>query len=75
VAFAWLAVRPARALFGRNETLRVEALLVRGIVWRHLISLRTWRRERPRRTEDDASLPAFEPVNLGPRQRRWLARR
>jgi glycosyltransferase involved in cell wall biosynthesis len=75
LAFAWLAVRPARQLYGRNETLRVESILVRGILWRYLIALRTWRRERPGRAMDDASLPAFAPQNLGRRERRWLARR
>lgn len=74
LAFAWLAARPARALFGRNETLRVEALLVKGILWRYLIALRTWRRQRPSASEDDASVPSFDPPSLGPRQRRWLAR-
>jgi glycosyltransferase involved in cell wall biosynthesis len=75
LAFAWLAVRPVRALFGRNETLRVEEVLVRGILWRQLIALRAWRRERPGRSPDDARIPPFDPDNLGPRQRRWLARR
>lgn len=75
LAFTWLAVRPARELLGRNETLRVESVLVRGILWRHLIALRTRRRERPGRAMDDASLPAFAPQNLGSRERRWLARR
>ena len=59
--------RPARALFSRNETLGVEALLVRGILWRHLISLRTWSRERPEASEDDArACPPFDPGSLGP---------
>lgn len=75
LAFAWLALRPLRALFGHNETLRVEEVLVRGILWRHLIAVRAWRRQRPARSLDDASFPAFDPDNLGPRQRRWLARR
>ena len=74
VAFVWLALRPARALLGRNETLSVETLLARGILWRHLISLRTWTRERPR-AEGDAHLPSHDPRTLAPRQRRWLARR
>ena len=75
LAFAWLAVRPARALVGRNETLRVEEVLVRGILWRHLIALRARRRQGPGRAPDDASFPSFEPGNVGPRRRRWLARR
>ncbi len=75
IAFAWLAARPARALLGRNETLGMEALLVRGILWRHLISLFTWTRGRPRARLDDAHLPSHDPGILAPRQRRWLARR
>lgn len=74
-AFAWLAARPGRSLFGRNETLRTEALLAKGILWLHLISLRTRRRERPRGVEDDAHLPSFDPQTLGHKERRWLARR
>jgi len=74
LAFAWLAVRPARALVGRNDTLGVEALLLRAILWRYVIALRTWRRERPGRAIDDASIPAFAPQDLGRRERHWLAR-
>jgi glycosyltransferase involved in cell wall biosynthesis len=66
LAFAWLALRPLRALAGRDETLMVEASLVRGILWRRLIGLRGRR--------GDASFPAFAPENLGRRQQRWLAR-
>jgi hypothetical protein len=73
LAFAWLAARPARALFGLNETLRLEEVLVRGILWRHLIALRTWGRERPGRSNDDASMPGFEVEIVDSRQRRWLA--
>ncbi len=75
LAFAWLALRPLRALAGRNETLRVEQVLVRGILWRHLIALRTLGRETPGRAGDDARMPPVDPRSLGPRQRRWLARR
>ena len=75
LAFAWLAVRPARALFGRNETLRVEEVLARGILWRHLIALRARRRRATRSVAGRRELPSFDPDNLGPRQRRWLARR
>ncbi len=72
LALAWLTARPARALFGHNETLRVEEVLVRGILWRYLIVLRTRGRERPRGPNGDASLPGFEPEHLGARQRQWL---
>jgi glycosyltransferase involved in cell wall biosynthesis len=74
-AFIWLVARPLRALFGFNETLQVETLLARGILWRYLIGLRTLRRERPGNSRGDASLPTFEPDNLGSRERRWLAGR
>jgi glycosyltransferase involved in cell wall biosynthesis len=73
LAFGWLATRPAREVVGRNETLRLEAVLARGIVWRHLVALRSWRGERPGRSTDDASRPGLEPPGLRPRQRSWLA--
>jgi glycosyltransferase involved in cell wall biosynthesis len=73
-AFAWLAARPARSLFGRNETLRMESLLARGILWLLLIRVRTRRRELPGGAEDDAHLPSFDPQALGNRERRWLSR-
>jgi glycosyltransferase involved in cell wall biosynthesis len=77
LAFAWLAARPARALLGRNETLGSEAVLVRGIAWRHLIALLTWKRERPRGSTHDASLPRSDPPDSfgSKRVRRWLAHR
>jgi glycosyltransferase involved in cell wall biosynthesis len=74
LAFAWLAIRPARALFARNETLGLEAVLVRGILWRYLIALQALGRKQPGGSADDASLPSPVPQRLGPRQRRWLAR-
>jgi glycosyltransferase involved in cell wall biosynthesis len=76
VAFAWLVARPARRLLGRTETLGFEGVLVRGIVWRHLIALRAWRRDRPRGSMQDASLPPFQPDSFGSKRlRRWLAHR
>ncbi|HKG76487.1 MAG TPA: hypothetical protein VKA90_03125, partial [Beijerinckiaceae bacterium] len=73
LAFAWLAARPARALLGHNETLLSEELLVRGILWRHLIALRTGRRERPGGSMADASIPPFDPESVGSKRlRRWL---
>jgi glycosyltransferase involved in cell wall biosynthesis len=75
LALAWLASRPARSLFGRNETLQLEAVLVRGIIWRYLIMLRTMGRQRPGGSDDDASVPSPMPQKLVPRQQRWLARR
>jgi glycosyltransferase involved in cell wall biosynthesis len=75
LAFAWLEARRLRKLFGRNETLGMEAVLARGILWRHLIAITSWGRSRPGRSDDDASVPSAVPQKLGPRQRRWLARR
>jgi glycosyltransferase involved in cell wall biosynthesis len=74
LAFAWLASRPARALLGRNETLRFEDVLVRGILWRYLVALRAGRGERPTRSMLDASPPPFHPDSVGSKRlRRWLA--
>jgi glycosyl transferase family 2 len=71
--FAWLALRPLRALVGRNETLGGEAALAQGIIWRWLIGLRGGRRCTPGRPACDASFPdpmSFEQKRL----RRWRAR-
>jgi glycosyltransferase involved in cell wall biosynthesis len=75
LALAWLAGRPARALVGKNETLRLETVLAKGILWRDLIALLTMGRQRPGRSSEDASMPSPVPQKLVPRQRRWLARR
>jgi glycosyltransferase involved in cell wall biosynthesis len=74
VGFAWLATRPIRALFGRNETLQTEELLVKGILWPHLVALRTRGRERPTGWTHDASPPPLDEAIGGlARVRRWLA--
>jgi glycosyltransferase involved in cell wall biosynthesis len=71
-ALAWLGARPLRALLGRNETLGAEAQLARGILWRHIITARAWRRERPRGSGYDASLPPCGPDSFGQKRlRRW----
>ncbi|MBK5232551.1 MAG: glycosyltransferase [Thermoleophilia bacterium] len=36
----WLALRPFRRLFGHNETLGMERVLVRGILYRHLMAVK-----------------------------------
>ena len=72
LALAWLAVRPVRALWGRNETLRLEESLVRGILWPYLIRLRTLGRQTPGRWEDDVR-PSKRMPQV--RQRAWLSRR
>ncbi len=55
--FLWLLTRPVRELFGRNETLGVERLLVQGILWRYIIFWRNRGLEKPVGSVYDASLP------------------
>ena len=75
LAFASLAARPLRALAGANETLGTESELARGIVWRHLIALRTGRRESPGRSPYEATCPPLDADALGEqRLARWRAR-
>ena len=69
-AFAWLALRPLRRLAGRDETLSGEGALVRGLLWRWLVSVGAGRRPRGRRGHADASFP--DPPHFEqPRLRRW----
>jgi hypothetical protein len=73
VAFAWLALRPLRALVGRNETLGSELDLVRGIVWRWLVAILATGARRPGRRPLDARFPddaSFQQRRLS----RWRAR-
>ena len=72
LGLAWLAVRPARALWGRNETLRLEESLVRGILWPYLIRLRAVGRQTPGLWEDDVK-PSKRMPQV--KQRAWLSRR
>ena len=66
----WLALRPARTLAGRNETLGEEGVMVQGILWRLVIAIRA--RFGRRGANDDSGAPAFDPRPVGGRQRRWL---
>ena len=71
-AFAWLALRPLRRLWGRDETLGGELALTCGIVWRWLVAARAAGRERPGRLAWDASFP--DPPRFEQRRlRRWRA--
>jgi len=72
-AFAWLALRPLRALAGRNETLGSESELARGVVWRHVVAWVATLGEHAGRRLGDTRFPdplAFEQRRL----RRWRAR-
>jgi hypothetical protein len=74
LGLAWLAARPLRRLIGRGETLGTESELARGILWRHLIRLRTGRREAPEGSPYDASCPPLHAGTLGhDRLARWRA--
>jgi glycosyltransferase involved in cell wall biosynthesis len=56
-AMAWLWLRTARKLAGRNETLGAEGALLRGIAWRHAVALVARRELPPGRFGGNASVP------------------
>jgi hypothetical protein len=71
-AFAWLALRPLRRLWGRDETLGGELALACGIAWRWLVAASVAGREVPGRRPRDASFP--DPPRFEQRRlRRWRA--
>jgi glycosyltransferase involved in cell wall biosynthesis len=57
----WLAVRPLRALTGHNETMRFEHRLLRGLVWRNLVSARSRLRAGRPRAASDGGIPPPPP--------------
>jgi PAS domain-containing protein len=70
LSFAWLAARPLRRLFGRDETLGGEASLAAGLLWRRLIVIAVGRAQLPGRRAFDASFP--DPPRFEQRRlRRW----
>lgn len=66
-----LALRPAREVLGRNETLGSEHALVRGLLWRATAARLRNHPRAPRRLTESAppALDAFSQV----RMRRWRA--
>ena len=74
VTFAWLAIRPLRAVVGRNETLGSEAQLATGILWRWLIGIAARLSAAGRFQAVDASPPGLEWFEQT-RLRRWRAGR
>jgi glycosyltransferase involved in cell wall biosynthesis len=73
IAFAWLALRPLRALARRNETLASELELVAGIAWRWAVAILSRVPVARLQRYADASFPdvlSFEQRRL----RRWRAR-
>jgi glycosyltransferase involved in cell wall biosynthesis len=74
LGLAWLAARPLRRLVGLGETLGTENELALGIIWRHLVQVRTRQRERPDGSPYDASCPPLHAGTLGQdRLARWRA--
>jgi len=57
LGIARLAVRSLRSAFGYDETLGVERLLVRGILWHHLVAFDSRGELRPNRHPHNSSLP------------------
>ena len=71
-AFAWLAARPLRALWGRNETLGTELGLAQGILWRRLLPALAVGSRRPGRRPLDARFPDEDSFRQR-RLERWRA--
>lgn len=68
-----LAVRPARELWGRNETLGTEWHLLKGIAWLHYVKLREVGRRSPTGARQDATVPEFDILAFGQwRLKRWI---
>ena len=72
-AFAWLALRPLRALAGQTETLGTEAGLARGLVWRWAVEHRARRGLRSQRPGLSTAFPGPDGFSQE-RLRRWRAR-
>ena len=69
----WLALRPLRALAGRNETLGSELELAQGLIWKRAAAWRArYRHPRPRLLTD-ASIPSPDAF-VQTRLRRWRAK-
>ncbi len=70
----WLIVRCLRPLYGRNETLGTEQLLITGLLWRRLIGPRSRLARPPHGRLPSAELPPLEVDRQGTRRvRRWRA--
>lgn len=72
IALLWLALRPLRRLLGRGETMGMERVLVRGILYRHLAGVRRRLPARFRRRAERAG--ELRPEReLTPRMRQKVA--
>ncbi|MEZ5156477.1 MAG: glycosyltransferase [Solirubrobacterales bacterium] len=68
-----LALRPARELWGRNETLGTEWHLLKGIAWLWSVRLRELGRRSPTGARQDATVPEFDILAFGQwRLKRWI---
>ncbi|HEV3055610.1 MAG TPA: glycosyltransferase, partial [Solirubrobacteraceae bacterium] len=72
-ALAWLAVRPARALAGRTETLASESELAYGVLWKQLATAARGTALERLGPFADASVPPPQSFTQK-RLRRWRAR-
>jgi hypothetical protein len=72
-ALAWLALRPARCLLGRTETLGSELGLAQGVAWKQLAAATARRSTGVPRKVLDASIPPPDRFSQK-RLRRWRAR-
>ena len=68
-----LALRPARELWGHNETLGTEWHLRKGIAWLWWVRLREAGRRSPTGAKQDATVPEFDILAFGQwRLKRWI---
>lgn len=72
-AVAWLALRSARCLLGRTETLGSELVLAQGVAWKHAATAIARRTTRAPGRLLDASVPPPDRFSQK-RLRRWRAR-
>jgi glycosyltransferase involved in cell wall biosynthesis len=68
-----LALRPARELWGRSETLGTEWHLLKGIAWLWWVRLREVGRRSPTGAKQEATVPEFDILAFGQwRLKRWI---
>ena len=66
----WLALRPLRRLRGRSETLGMERVLVRGILYRHLAAIK---RRLPKKAAATVSTGLRVETEITPQMRQKVA--
>lgn len=66
----WLGLRPLRRLWGKSETLGMERVLVRGILYRHLVAVK---RRLPKRATAAVSNELKVETGITPQMRQKVA--